>query len=365
MYKVHPALVPAVYIPGVAYEALIRVRNGLYAAGVFSRRRLPGPVISIGNITMGGSGKTPLAIHIAQILFRMGLTAGILTRGYGRIRPRDMHILPPEQEIFTPAWILGDEPALMRRQLSFAWMGVSKDRFAAGKALAGRKKGMVFLLDDGFQHRKLHRDLDIVVIDRTQPFASNRLFPRGTLREPLSGLRRCDVIMINGPQDPENSVENEIADLMTRAKIFHCRQSISSLVPFVSWRDQPSLKLRRASQNSDEGWHAEPLPASGNAFLVSALGNPGRFRRDTEQLGIRIVGTKFFPDHHRIKTEDWQNCAEAARRDKAETMITTEKDAVKIGRAPDFPLLVAAQKTEIAEAGAFEALLEKIGKERI
>ena len=234
MYKVTPALGAALYIPGLTYEALVRARNGLYAAALLPRRRLPAPVISIGNITMGGSGKTPLVIHIARMLSGFGLSPAILTRGYGRIRSGETHILAPQETVFSPAWTLGDEPALMRRHLPFSWMGVSKHRFAAGTVLAGRDKRMVFLLDDGFQHRKLHRDLDIVVIDRCQPFASNRIFPRGTLREPLSGISRCDVIVINGSKDPaeRDSIDAEIENLETGARTFHCRQSIGWLVPF-------------------------------------------------------------------------------------------------------------------------------------
>jgi tetraacyldisaccharide 4'-kinase len=352
MHKITPAVAAAFYIPGLAYEALIRARNGLYAARLLPQRRLPAPVISIGNLTMGGSGKTPLVMHITRRLSAFGLSTAILTRGYGRIRSRETHILAPDETVFSPAWILGDEPALMRRHLPFSWMGVSKDRFAAGKNIVHRDKRVIFVLDDGFQHRKLHRDLNIVVIDRSQPLESNRIFPRGTLREPLSGLCRSDVIMINGPTDPAepDSIEKQIQNLETGAKIFHCRQTIRSLEPFPSWQ---------AGREMADGMPV--LPAT--AYLASAVGNPERFRRDVRQLGIEIAGARFFPDHCRLKMEDWQGCIKAARKSGVAAIITTEKDAVKIGKPPDFPVMVSVQSTEISDASAFELLLKKTVEE--
>ena len=342
-------LTPVVYIPGLIFEALVRVRARLYSSGLLPQKRLPAPVISVGNITMGGAGKTPLVICIAQMLCAFGFSPAVLTRGYGRARPGELHLLAPEETVPSPAETLGDEPALIRRHLPSAWMGVSGNRFAAGIALLKRGKKMVFVLDDGFQHRSLHRDLDIVMIDSSQPLRSNGVFPRGTLREPLSGLRRCHAIMINGSTDPEEerAVETEVRVLNNGASLFHCRQTIRSVVPFASW------------QKMEPGGRVFPLEPQNPVFLVAALGNPERFERDVRQTGVGITGTRFFGDHHRLTREDWRRCAEEARRSGSGAMITTEKDAVKIDGQPDFPLLVGVQSTEIAEANAFGLLLKK------
>jgi len=349
MNRIPRTLAPVVYLPGLIFEALVRVRAGLYASELLPQKRLPAPVISVGNITMGGAGKTPLVIYIAQMLCALGFSPAVLTRGYGRARSSESHLLAPGETVPSPAEILGDEPALIRRCLPLIWMGISGNRFAAGSALLKRGERMVFILDDGFQHRDLHRDLDIVVIDSSQPLRSNRVFPRGTLREPLSGLRRCQVVIINGSADPkeDGTVAEEIRALNNGAKLFHCRQTIRSLIPFASWQ---TIETRSRDFTS--------IPQN-PAYLVSALGNPGRFERDVRQTGVRITGTRFFGDHHRLTREDWKRCVEEARRSGSGTMITTEKDAVKIDDPPDFPLLVTVQTTEVADAKALELLLKQ------
>jgi len=368
MHRVPSALAPAVFIPGLAYEALVRARNGLYSAALLRRRRLPAPVISIGNITMGGTGKTPLVIYVAQALAKLGFMPAILTRGYGRIRSSETHTLAPGETIPNPALTLGDEPALIRRHIPSSWMGVSKDRFVVGSILAKRDPRLVFVLDDGFQHRTLARDLDIVIIDSSQPLLSDRIFPRGNLREPVSALGRCDVIVINGPFDsPEaNSIEADIRGLQTNAQIFHCNQFIQSLTPFLSWQTMASRSPEEFSHLQYPGSRlaAGNLSDSPSAYLVSALGNPERFLRDMQRLGIRGPGRKFYTDHHRLSLEDWQNCVKRARQKRADSIITTEKDAVKIDKPPDFPLLVAVQSTEMAGASEFELVLKKCIEER-
>jgi tetraacyldisaccharide 4'-kinase len=350
MYKVPAALAPILFVPGLAYEAFVRARNRLYSTARLQQHRLPAPVISVGNITLGGSGKTPLVIYVAQSLAKLGHTPVILTRGYGRSHPNKMQIIAPGETIPNPAALLGDEPALIRRHVPSAWLGVSGDRLEAGKIIAGRDPKIVFILDDGFQHRRLHRDLDIVIIDESQPLQSNRVFPRGSLREPVSALRRCHLVVINRSLNEEqpDSLEPALRNVKSEAKLFHCKQRIRALIPFHSWE----------SRAPGSGVANEMPSQSKSVLLVSALGNPERFQRDIVRFGVGVPGAAFFPDHHRLNRRDWQNCAERARRKGADTIITTEKDAVKVDEPPDFPLLVALQATEMAEVGAFEAVLK-------
>jgi tetraacyldisaccharide 4'-kinase len=350
MYKVSSAFAPVAYLPGLAYEAILRGRNALYSAGKLPQHRLPRPAISIGNITMGGSGKTPLVICVAQVLEKLGYTPAVLTRGYGRARPNEMNITAPGETTPNAAETLGDEPALIQRRVSSAWLGISKDRLKAGKEIAGRNPEVVFILDDGFQHRKLQRDLDIVIIDRSQALESNRIFPRGTLREPVSELRRCDVIVFHGsPEGANQDMAGWISqNLKVAAALFQCNQRIRALVPFALWK--------RGSPGSGIDGSTQAFPKS--AYLVSALGNPERFQRDLLQMGIGGPGATFFPDHRALRRKDWQNCVDKARRKGADTIVTTEKDAVKIGEPPDFPLFVAVQTTEMADAKGFEAILK-------
>ena len=276
---------------------------------------------------MGGTGKTPLVLYIAQLLTQQGFQPAILTRGYKRARSQETRILAAGEGVASAARFLGDEPAVIRRYLPSAWMGISKNRFRAGSMISRKLPQAVFILDDGFQHRRLYRDLDIVILDRSQALQSNRVFPRGTLREPLSGLRRCQAIVLNGirHEDAGGLIMEEIARFHPKASIFCCSQTIESVVPLALWN---------AMDLSAEA----PLPHS--AYLVAALGNPQRFEQDVRRLGIEVRGAKFFSDHFWPAPGDWRACAEDARSKHAEAIITTEEDAVKISQPPDFPVMV-------------------------
>jgi tetraacyldisaccharide 4'-kinase len=351
MQRIPPELAPILFVPGLIHEVIVRARNRLYDAGVLKRRRLPGPVISVGNITLGGTGKTPLVLYIAQILAQKGVQPVILTRGYRRAQPNETIILRPGQIVPSAARNLGDEPAVMHRRAAWAWIGISKSRYAAGSAIARELDQPVFILDDGFQHRKLCRDLDIVLLDCSQPLQSNRVFPRGTLREPPSGLHRCDIIMLNGLQNGSSTglLQADVARQYPKAEVFCCNQTIEFFPPFEAWRET----------QFDRG---QPWPKS--AYLVASIGNPGRFEKDVKRLGIEVRGKCFFRDHYWPTPEDWLDCARKAQSSHAEALITTEKDAVKILSPPDFPLMVSVQATVMSDAPAFEQALKRCMERR-
>lgn len=342
-----PALTLITYFPALIYEALIRLRNRMYASELLPRHHLPQPVISIGNLTMGGTGKTPFVICTARILSEMGFDVAILTRGYGRRNPKKSIILMPGQTIPNPEQIIGDEPALMRHQLPSVWMGISRNRFFTGNVIAKQKSPLVFLLDDGFQHRKLHRDLDIVIVDSSQPLENNRIFPRGTLREPAVELQRADAIIVNGLPDSQSiaDFETRLGKFSFKAPIFHCVQPIHYLVPFAYWKNGEKIPISAERPRS--------------AYLVTAIGNPVRFFNDVHRMGIEVRGTKYFRDHYHFKEEDWRYCSREAGKCGAEIIIVTEKDAVKIAKPPEFPLQIAVQSTEIHDINGFRQLLRK------
>jgi tetraacyldisaccharide 4'-kinase len=347
MYKVPKGLAPVAFIPGLAFEALVRLRNEAYSANWLHRHRLACPVISIGNITMGGTGKTPLAIHVAQMLRTLGYTPALLSRGYGRLSGGTL-VLPPGKKIPDPVSALGDEPALIQRRVPAAWIGISKNRFTAGRMIE-QQKSVAFILDDGFQHRKLFRDLDIVVVDGSQGLESNRIFPGGTLREPISSLRRCHMIVVNGHQEDMHSMESCIRRLEIQAKIVRCEQRITSLIPFADWQNNVF---------ASGGGFAK------TAFAVAALGNPDRFLRDLRSFGIEVKGKRLFPDHYGLNEKDWKSCGKAAAAQGVDALVTTEKDAIKASHPPGFPLMVAIQSTEIFDDGALEEALQQcLGKQ--
>ena len=349
MLRTPAGLSPVTFIPGLLYEALIRARNGLYSAELLRPKHLSAPVISIGNMTMGGTGKTPLVIHVAQTLVRLGFQPAILSRGYGRTEPGQDRRIEPEDRISSPAKTLGDEPALIRRHVPSASLGISSNRFHMGNRMERTGNRLVFILDDGFQHRQLSRDLDIVILDSSQSLVSDRVIPRGTLREPLSGLKRCHIVVINQSRsEPGNAeVRREAKRHNPNAEFFGCTQTIKTLTPFHVWA---------------EGKESRPAQAQ-SAFLIAAVGNPERFKRDIRALGIEVKGAKFFRDHYWLKPGDWNSCIEAARSNGADSIILTEKDAIKISSPPEFPLLVAVQSTEISDEEGFERILKRCAGE--
>jgi len=332
------------FLPGLLYEGVIRGRNRLYDAGLLRQPRLPNPVISIGNLTVGGTGKTPLVAHIARTVSRIGGEPALLSRGYGRAA-REPVILAPGDRCRPAMKLLGDEPALVRRHVPEIWLGISNDRHAVGLRISQRAARLVFILDDGFQHRRLQRDLDVVVIDRSQPLEHNRLMPGGTLREPLTGLRRADLLVINGShQDPgDDPIQALLQRIKPEATVFHCTQLIERLVSFADWLEK--------------GPGCNPCADIPPVFLVAAIGNPERFRRDVLSCGIGIKGARFYRDHFSLRPHDWSFCAEEARTCGAGALLTTEKDAIKLARVLDFPLLVAVQATRLAEQVELERII--------
>ncbi|MBM3788907.1 MAG: tetraacyldisaccharide 4'-kinase [Acidobacteria bacterium] len=338
-------LSPFLILPSLGYAGIIRLRARLYQKGLFRTRRLPRPVISVGNLTFGGTGKTPLTMFIAARLLDWGMVPVLLSRGYGRRAPDRSRIVPPPDQV-DPAEF-GDEPALVRRRVPPMWLALGKDRHKAGLEILKAVPDAVFLLDDGFQHLQLHRDLNILVIDASQPLGENRVAPLGTLREPLGGLARAHAVCLNGP--PRPGLESTLSEYAGRpggqARLYHFRQHIAAILPYGQWME-----------GLDNGLVATPVRT---AYLVAAIANPRRYRRDVEELAIEVKGCRYFRDHSRIAAEQWKHCAREARRLKAEAIITTEKDAVKIGNPPSFPLMVAVQRTTFAEGEKFEGLLRE------
>src|SRR5512144_2287876 len=194
-------MAPALWAASAMFGGAVRLRNRMDDSSLLPQKRLRQPVISIGNLTAGGSGKTPLAIHLGQTIHRLGGTPVLLSRGYGREQRSDIVLAPGNDlnDLSVSSEQLGDEPTLVRRRVTELWLGISANRYRVALAVSRRCADPVFILDDGYQHRKLARDLDMVVIDCTQPLAENHILPRGTLREPWENLGRADMIVILGP----------------------------------------------------------------------------------------------------------------------------------------------------------------------
>jgi len=301
------------------YGRVANLRNTLYDKGVFETYDLGAHAISIGNITTGGTGKTPLVAYVAEILAARGEKVCILTRGYGRENPETRVLVSDGEQILADPSQAGDEPfELAQKLLGKAMIIADADRVAAAE-WAKRKFGVTaFVLDDGFQHRKAKRDVDIVCIDATNPFGGDEMLPAGGLREPIHNLSRASVVVITRANLVENieDLKFEISELAPEAKFFAAENRISRIVELEEFHAKPQIS------------QSEEMSKKGLAFC--ALGNPENFFEQLRQDGTEITATDAFPDHHRYTQQDIERIESLARTSDAEILLTTAKDAVKL-----------------------------------
>ena len=276
------------------------------------RRRLPVPVISVGNVTMGGTGKTPCVLRLAELLRENGRHPGILTRGYGRHSPVPVLALPIGGSARTDD--SGDEPQIFLRA-RVAPVGIGADRYRSGMLLHERFGTDMMLLDDGFQHVKLARDFDLVLVDALNPFGGRAVFPAGRLREPVAGLARADAILITRSEasDLGPAIECEARRINPRAPIYR------ALIEPEHWVEQRTGRVIPLSEFK-----------MGEVGVFCGLGNPRGFYRTLAALGICYVDCVEFEDHHRYRPGELRNIAGQFRGKGARALVTTEKDAVNL-----------------------------------
>lgn len=284
-----------------------RERGLRYAA---AQGPLPARIISVGGLSVGGAGKTPFTLALCQVLRRLGRRPAILTRGYRR-ESRDLVVAAPGDSI--PEHRTGDEAQIFLRR-RVAPIGISADRNLAARALLSRFPEVdTFVLDDGFQHARFRRDLDIVLIDGLNPFGNRRLFPAGILREPLDALERAQAAVITRCDDPERF--DAISRVLLKYNPRLC----------ILQADTHPLDWRVAGTDAEAA-----IPAHTRAAAFCGLGNPDSFWRTLDQLGIAPSLRKAYRDHHRYRTREIAELWSEARAKGATVLLTTEKDAVKL-----------------------------------
>jgi tetraacyldisaccharide 4'-kinase len=294
------------------YRGAVTVRAAAYRRGWRRRARLDVPVISIGNLTFGGTGKTPTVIALARDLVQMGRRPAVLTRGYRRLDDQRQVVIGPNPR--QSAAEVGDEPLEMARRLPGVPVVVDADRLRGG-AEARRLGADVVLLDDGFQHLRLERDLDVVLIDAGDPWGGGHVPPLGRLREPPAALARADAVVITKVAEDWRSVvadiERELDRVAPRLQVFVSRLRPSRVrVPDQGWQEVDALEGRRV-------------------FVFAGIGRPGGFESTLRDAGAEIAGTRWFPDHHRYTDLELSEIREGAAAASA-VPVTTAKDAVKL-----------------------------------
>lgn len=323
------------------YGAVTRTRLSLYRRGTFHTTKLDRPVISIGNITTGGTGKTPLVEYVARLVAAEGKKVCILTRGYGR---KDSHlqvIVSDGYEVLASPGEAGDEPYLLATKLKGCAAVISSaDRIAAGQEAIKDFGTECFVLDDGFQHLRLARDLNVVTIDATNPWGGGRLLPHGRLRESTDGMSRADCVVITRC-DQVKSVEGlraEILRLTNGTPIFESHMRMERVLPLKNG--------------------AEALVAPSRVAAFCAVGNPASFFESLRRVGYELAVERSFPDHHVYSQEEIDAVIRLAKETGANVLVTTAKDAVKL-RALGFsiPCYVAEIEIAIDDAESFTRLV--------
>lgn len=299
------------------YEAAIAARNTYFDRSSTAIHRLGRRTISIGNITVGGTGKTPLVEYTARKLIENGEKVCILTRGYGRRDASQRVVVSDGREVLVGADTGGDEPVELANKLDArAVIIADADRVAAAAFALKNFDVSAFVLDDGFQHRRAGRDVDIVCIDASDPFGGERLLPAGRLREPISSLRRAQAIVLTRVDLAADTavIKERIRHAAPHAVILEARTTAPHFV--------------RVGADADR-FAAADL-AGKRVLVVSAIGNPQSFSRSLKSSGLQTIAERHYPDHHRYTPADAELiCREAAAAD-AEMIVTTGKDAVKL-----------------------------------
>ena len=287
------------------------------ARALARQRKLEVPVISVGNLTMGGTGKTPCVLRLAEALKERGHRPGILTRGYKRSTPESHLVVGPGADVRPEQ--SGDEPQLFIRS-GLAPVGIGADRFKTGLDLCRQFDVDVILLDDGFQHARLARDLDIVLMDALDPFGGDEVFPLGRLREPAAALDRADVVLITRSDlsDTPMAMEARVGECNPRAAVFRARSEPQAWVEARTGRAYPIGE--------------RPFERAG---VFCGLGNPEGFRRTLANLGVEPADWVEFDDHHHYRPQELRRLAAQFQAAGAAALITTEKDIVNLCEGSD------------------------------
>ena len=293
----------------VLYSAAMRMRAMAYKHGVFRVRRLPLPVVSVGNITMGGTGKTPTVLLIARELMARGKRVAVLTRGYGGSLEGDIRIVSDGQSLLLTPAEAGDEPCLLASELPGLMVVMGSDRYRAGCLALKELSPDCFILDDGFQHQRLARDLDILLLDHSTPFGNGWTLPAGFLREPASASNRSDLVILTRCTElerlPDRLPENIPA----------CRSShtLTGYTPLSGGEVRPFSEL-----------------AGRRIVAFCGIADPSAFFDGVEACGVRLVSTLAFPDHTGYGTQEMEALGRLKQQSRADCLITTAKDAVKL-----------------------------------
>jgi tetraacyldisaccharide 4'-kinase len=330
------SLASALYTISLFYGAGQKLREFAYRQRVIPSHQLPCKVICVGNITVGGTGKTPMTMHVVQEIKQLGYQAAIVSRGYRGGAERQGGIVSDGHLIYMGPEQAGDEPYMIARGLREIPVIVGKNRYAAGMLAVNKFQPDVIVLDDGFQHLRLKRDIDLVLLDHAHPFGNTHLLPRGILREPISSLARGTACILTRHQAGRDDAATTSIDLIKKytppSRIF-----TSSHDPYcyaVKSGEQISVNgvIDRYSRQEVDALKKESI------FGFSGIARNADFQNTVKDLGLNAKGFLEFSDHHRYTSHDLNYIQSQSERAGARRLITTEKDLVRLSPQNPFPL---------------------------
>ena len=319
----------------VSYGLIVRIRLWCYRRGWFKSSRLPCRVVSVGNITLGGTGKTPLVILLTEWLQAKGQRVAVLSRGYKRMSTASHLLVSDGSQLLAGPSEAGDEPFLIARRCPHAIVAVGADRAALGRWVLNQGPVECMVLDDGFQHRALSRDVDLVLLDATDATGLDAMVPAGRLREPLRGLERATAVVITRADSKE-----DVEAVRSRLQAIHV--PVEELIEVVFKPE--SVVSATAGENKPLEWcHGK------KAWLVSGIGNADSFHRSVASLRVEALGRTVFQDHHHYGTDDVCQIRTNTQAVGAEIVLTTEKDAGKVlpFLAPEDPWWALRLRAEV------------------
>ncbi|HYB20326.1 MAG TPA: tetraacyldisaccharide 4'-kinase [Thermodesulfobacteriota bacterium] len=297
------------------YGWVLIARAFFYRRGIYETHSLPWKVISVGNITLGGTGKTPFVGLLAEIVRKRGYRTAVLSRGYKGKFQGPYEVVSDGERVFIDAAQSGDEPCLLAEKLKGVPIIVGRERWVSGQLAVDRFHTEVIILDDGFQHLSLKRDLNLLLVDSSCPFGNEKLFPRGILREPLNQITRADAIILTKARNDDNieKLKKKFSSLGMKIPIFRVNYKPGEMRVVGEERAFPpeSLEGRRI-------------------LAFSGIAQPESFEKTLLDLKTELVRFEVFPDHHEYRGEEMGRLQNQALRSRVDAMVTTEKDLVRL-----------------------------------
>ncbi len=330
---------------GPLYSAVMKFRETLYYKGILKRHALGVPVISVGNLTMGGTGKTPVVAYLASFFQQKGFKPAIISRGYGGAAGNKVNIVSNGKEVFLDAKAAGDEPCFLAHTLPGVNVLTGIVRILPCRHAVEKAECDILILDDGFQHLAVQRDLDLVLFNATTLAGNSRVFPGGDLREPTSALKRCHAFLITG-------VTTDLSERTNRFKELLQKRFPNKPVFFASYQPYAVQSLENGSS-----YELSALPTP--LFAFCGIGHPDLFRNTLMAQNIKLSGFMPLRDHQAFTPSLLKKIAKQAERSGAHGIITTEKDLVKL-RRNDFKLPCYSLQMKVKPEQNFISYLSEI-----